>query len=184
MIESKHRLEEQLAHLHERLARGARYRLLMARQQLTELAQHGAFRRIQDLLARRAQRLDELIFRLATGFQSLLREYGQRLEIAGSRVRHFDFRRQLALTRSSLESANAALLHTMRARLASDRARWEQIAAKLDALSPIKILDRGYALVFDANGALVKDARLLKPGQEVTGRVARGSFVAEIKKTE
>ena len=184
VIESKHRLEEQLAHLQERLARGARYRLLMARQQLTELAQHGAFRRIQDLLARRAQRLDELIFRLATGFQSLLREYGQRLEIAGSRVRHFDFRRQLALTRSSLESANAALLHTMRARLASDRARWEQIAAKLDALSPIKILDRGYALVFDANGALVKDARLLKPGQEVTGRVARGSFVAEIKKTE
>lgn len=184
VIESKHRLEEQLAHLHERLARGARYRLLMARQQLTELAQHGAFRRIQDLLARRAQRLDELIFRLATGFQSLLREYGQRLEIAGSRVRHFDFRRQLALTRGSLDSAYAALMHTMRARLASDRARWEQIAAKLDALSPIKILDRGYALVFDANGALVKDARLLNPGQEVTGRVAKGSFVAEIKKTD
>lgn len=184
VIESKHRLEEHVVHLRERLARGARYRLLMARQQLTELAQHGAFGRIQDLLVRRQQRLDELIFRLANSFQSLLREYGQRLEIAGSRVRHFDFRRQLALTRSSLDSASATLLHAMRTRLASDRARWEQMAAKLDALSPLKILDRGYALVFDAKGVLVKDARLLKPGQEVTGRVANGSFVAEIKKTD
>jgi exodeoxyribonuclease VII large subunit len=184
VIESKHRLEEHLAHLHERLSRGARYRLLMARQQLTELAQHGAFRRIQDLLARRSQRLDELTFRLATGFQNLLREFGRRLEIAGSRVRHFDFRRQLALTRSSLDSGTAALLHAMRARLAGDRARLEQLSAKLDALSPLNILDRGYALVFDANGALVKDASLLRPGEEITGRVARGSFVAEIKKTE
>src|SRR5215813_10695908 len=184
VIESKHRLEEHLAHLHERLSRGARYRLLMARQQLTELAQHGAFRRIQDLLARRSQRLDELTFRLATGFQSLLREFGRRLEIAGSRVRHFDFRRQLALTRSSLDSGTAALLHAMRARLAGDRARLQQLSAKLDALSPLNILDRGYALVFDAKGGLVKDASLLQPGQEVTGRVAKGSFVAEVKKTE
>ena len=183
VIESKHRLAEHVAHLEQRLARGARYRLLMARQQLTELAQHGAFARIQDLLAQRSRRLDELVFHLASEFQSRLREYGRRLDVASSRVRHFDFRRSMALTRSRLDANSNALLSAMRARLAGDRARWEQLVAKIDALSPLKILDRGYALVFDASGRLVKDAAQLKPGGEISARVARGSFTAVVKKT-
>jgi exodeoxyribonuclease VII large subunit len=58
------------------------------------------------------------------------------------------------------------------------------MAAKLGALSPLNILDRGYALVFDASGTLVTDATKLQPGQEISARVARGSFTAEVKKTE
>jgi exodeoxyribonuclease VII large subunit len=183
VIESKHRLAEHLVHLEQRLARGARYRLLMARQRLTELAQHGAFARIQDLLARRSQRLDELVFHLASEFQARLREYGRRLDVASSRVRHFDLRRSMALTRSRLDSGSNALVRAMRALVAADRARWEQLAAKIDALSPLKILERGYALVFDAGGRLVKDATQLQPGEEISARVARGSFRAEVKKT-
>jgi exodeoxyribonuclease VII large subunit len=184
VIESKHRLAEHLAHLQQRLARGTRYRLLMVRQQLTELAQHGAFARIQDLLARRSQRLDELVFHLASEFQGRLREFGRRLDVASSRVRHFDLRRSMALTRTRLDSSTNALLHTMRARIAADRARSEQLAAKMDALSPLKILDRGYALIFDADGRLVKDATQLQPGGEISARVARGTFVAEVKETK
>jgi exodeoxyribonuclease VII large subunit len=183
VIETKHRLAEHLANMQQRLARGTRYRLLMARQQLTELAQHGAFARIQDLLARRSQRLDELVFRLASEFQARLREYGRRLDISSSRVRYFDLRRSMALSRSRLDSHSNALLHAMRALVAGDRARWEQMAAKVEALSPLKILDRGYALVFDAGGRLVKDATRLQRGQEISARVARGSVVAEVKKT-
>jgi len=59
----------------------------------------------------------------------------------------------------------------------------EQMSGKLEALSPVKILDRGYALVFDASGALVKDAAQLRPGQEISARVSLGSFLAEVKKT-
>jgi exodeoxyribonuclease VII large subunit len=51
----------------------------------------------------------------------------------------------------------------------------------LEALSPVKILERGYALVFDANGTLIKDPAQAVPGTEITARVARGSFTAEVK---
>jgi exodeoxyribonuclease VII large subunit len=184
VIESKHRLAEHLAHLQQRLARGARYRLLMARKQWTELAQHGAFARIQDLLVRRSQRLDETVFRLATAFQGSLREAARRLDSAAARVRHFDFRRSLAVTRSQLNAGSNAVLVAMRRKLAQEAARVDQLSAKLDALSPVKILERGYALVFDSNGALVKDAAQLSPGSEISGRVARGSFIAEIRQTK
>jgi exodeoxyribonuclease VII large subunit len=183
VIESKHQLAEHLAHLHQRLARAARYRLLMARSQLSDLAQHGAFRRIQDLLARRAQRLDELIFRLAANYQGLLRDYRRRLDVASARAIHYDFRRSLAIGRSQLEAVTNGLAAITRAQMARRRSTLEHIAAKLDALSPVKILDRGYALVFDAHGVLVKDAGQLRTGQEITARVARGSLLAEVKST-
>jgi exodeoxyribonuclease VII large subunit len=184
VIESKHRLAEHLSHLEQRLARAARYRLLIARSRWTELAQHGAFSRIQDLVARRSQRLDEVVFRLATAFQASLREAARRLEVSTARVRHFDFRRSLAITRSRLDAGTNAVLVSMRKKLALESARVDQLSAKLDALSPVKILDRGYALIFDAKGALVKDAAQLLPGSEISARVSRGSFVAEVKQTK
>jgi len=181
VIESKHQLAEHLAHLHQRLARATRYRLLMARNGLTELAQHGAFARIQDLLSRRAQRLDELAFRLASNYQSVLRSYRGRLDVAAARVRHFDFRRSLALTRARLSTVTEALAHAAQQRLAAQRARFTPVAAQLDALSPLRILDRGYALVFDSSGALVKDVARLSPGESISARVAHGEFTAEVK---
>jgi len=183
VIESKHQLAEHLAHLHQRLSRATRYRLLMARSQLSDLAQHGAFARIQDLIARRAQRLDELIYRMGSTHQRLLHEYRNRLEIAAARVRHFDFRRSLAVTRAQLEAGMDALVRSMRSVLANQHARLNQAAATLEALSPVKILERGYALVFDSTGALLKDASQLSPGDEVSARVAKGSFTAQVKKT-
>jgi exodeoxyribonuclease VII large subunit len=184
VIDSKHQLAEHLAQLHRRLDRATRYHLLMAKNRLTELAQHGAFGRMQDLLGRRGQRLDELVFRLASNFSEGLRAHHRRLENAASRIRHFDFRRQLTITRGQLDARADSLLHTMQTRLARERSRLGELSGKLDALSPMKILDRGYALVFDEKGQLVKDARRLRQGQAISARVSRGTLIAEVKETK
>jgi exodeoxyribonuclease VII large subunit len=76
------------------------------------------------------------------------------------------------------------VVHAFQSHLAARRSRAERLAAQLDALSPIKILERGYALVFDSTGALVKDATKLASGTRISARVARGSFTAEVKSTE
>jgi exodeoxyribonuclease VII large subunit len=183
VIESKHRLAEHLAHLRQRLDRATRYRLLMARTRLQELAQHGAFARIQDLMVRRSQRLDELAYRLAANYRTLLHEYRRRLDRAADRVRHYDFRRSLAVVRGELEARREGMVHAFQSCLAARRSRAERLAAQLDALSPVKILERGYALVFDSTGALVKDASKLAKGAQISARVARGSLTAEVKST-
>jgi exodeoxyribonuclease VII large subunit len=56
--------------------------------------------------------------------------------------------------------------------------------ASLEALSPVAILNRGYALVFDATGQLAKDAGRLAPGDEVTARLARGRIRARVTASE
>ena len=183
VVESKHQLEEAVAMLWQRLDRGVRYRLLMARQSLGELAHHGAFARMQDALGRRQQRLDDLGYRLGTAQRALLEAQRRRLDVAAARVRHFDLRRQLAAMRRDLAARTAALGASGRRLLLQRSARLEQLAARLGELSPLKILDRGYALVLDASGNLVKNAAQVRAGDEITARLARGALTATVKKT-
>ena len=184
VIRSKRELEQQLADLRQRLVRAVRYHLLMARQALTELGQHGAFARMQDHLNRRQQRVDDLLYRLTRVQRELLYRSFQRLEVAAGRIRQQDPRHQLAQLRQRLQGRTAALAATIHAALLRRRALVEQLATHLQALSPLQVLERGYALVFDSKGQLVKDATQLHPGDELRARVARGTIRATVEETE
>src|SRR5437588_9028310 len=183
VIQSKHQLDEHLSHLHRRLTRATEYQLMLAKGQLNEFAQHGVFVR-KDFIYRREQRLDELTYRLASSQQRQLHEWHRRLDIASARVRHFDFRRSLAMTRTQLHAAQETVTRALRDQISKHYAQVNQLFAKLDALSPVKILDRGYALVFDAHGTLIKDATQVSAGEQMSARVARGTIVAEVKETK
>ena len=60
------------------------------------------------------------------------------------------------------------------------RGHWQQLHSSLEALSPKAILARGYALVFDDEGRLVKQAAQLKPGSRVRAQLGRGEFTAKV----
>jgi exodeoxyribonuclease VII large subunit len=181
VIESKHQISERVAGLQQRIARAARYRLLMARSRFSDLIKHAAFTRISDLLNRRQQRIDELVYRLAGAEASALQRLRSRVNLATSRIRAHDLRRVLQGLRRQVDSTSTRLAGVAHQRIALQRARADQATARLVALSPLNILERGYALVFDAAGNLVKDASQLRPGDEISARVARGTFTAVVK---
>src|SRR5580693_3207386 len=64
VIRSRQAIEEQMEGLHRRLDKAMRYHLLMGRQALTELSQHGAFARMMELIRQRQQKLDDLTHRM------------------------------------------------------------------------------------------------------------------------
>ena len=181
VIRSRQEIEEQAEGLRLRLARATRYHLLLLRQQLTELAQHGAFGRMTDAIARRQQRVDDLVYRLATAERALLGQQRRRLDLASAGVRHHDLRRVLAGVRRDLQARLAALVASGRAQLLRHRSRLEQLEARLQGLSPLNILDRGYALVFDAQGKLIKDAAQVQSGEQIRARLANGELSATVK---
>ena len=184
VIRSRQEIEAQAEELHRRLERALRYRLLMARQELTQLAQHGAFARMMDGINRRQQKLDEQRFRLERGQRQIFERWRRRWEVASAAVRHYDARRRLAAVRQRLAAEVASLAAAARALLLENRALLDRRVASLEALSPVAILNRGYALVFDANGQLVKDAARVRVGDEVSARLARGRVRARVNGTE
>jgi len=184
VIRSRQEIEAQAEDLYRRLERAVRYRLLMARQELMERAQHGAFARMMDGIHRRQQKLDEQRFRLEKAERQLLGRCHRRWENISAAIRHYDARRRLAAVRQRLEAQIANLAGATHTRLLGCRGALERVTASLEALSPVAILNRGYALVFDAKGRLVKDAGQLKAGDDVSARLARGRVRARVTATE
>jgi exodeoxyribonuclease VII large subunit len=182
VIRSRQEVEEQLERLDGRLEKAVRYRLLILRQRLTELAQHGAFGRIMNLIRRRQQKMDDLTYRLVHSERALLETHRRRFDSLAAAVRHYDLRLVLSGVRKELDAKVSAIAAAARNLLLQRRSRLERLRSQMEALSPVAILDRGYALVFDAAGQLIKDAGQVKPGDEISARLARGEIAATVKK--
>jgi exodeoxyribonuclease VII large subunit len=180
VIRSRQEVEEHSHTLHQRLARAMHYRLLAAKQALTELAQHGAFGGMMDLIRQRQQKLDDLTYRLERAQRQQLEQMRRRWEIVSSAVRHYDLRLVLSGIRKGLDAGRSALTAAMRNLLLQKKVRIERLEMALGTLSPVAILERGYALVFDASGNLLKDPNQVEPGQEISARLSRGEIQATV----
>jgi exodeoxyribonuclease VII large subunit len=182
VIRSRQEVDDHAAALHERLSRAMRYRLLIMRQTLTQLAQHGAFGRMVDLIHQRQQKLDDLSYRAERAERQLLEQMRRRWETVSATVRHYDLRLVLSGMRKEWSSVTRTLVAAMRNLLLQNRVRSDRLGTALEGLSPMAILERGYALVFDASGKLLKDASRVHAGEEISARLARGEIHATVKK--
>jgi exodeoxyribonuclease VII large subunit len=72
----------------------------------------------------------------------------------------------------------------MRTVLLRHRSRLDQLEGQLRSLSPVAILERGYALIFDTRGKLLKDSAQIETGDEISARLARGSLTARVEKKQ
>jgi exodeoxyribonuclease VII large subunit len=181
VIRSRVEVENQAEAVRERLVRAMERRLLEARHALMERAQDGAFGRMMDLIRQRQQKVDDLSFRLERAQRQTLEQVRRRLERVAAAVRHYDLRRVLAGIRGELDAATSAMGSAMRNQLLQNKVRLERMGRALETLSPLAILERGYALVFDAAGQLVKDAQQVSVGDEIRARLAQGEIRAVVK---
>nr|MBA3914341.1 exodeoxyribonuclease VII large subunit [Terriglobales bacterium] len=139
VIRSRQEIENEVADMHARLERAVRYRLLINRQALTELAQHRGFAQLRRNINQRQQRLDDLAFRLERAQRVLLEQMRRQLESAAAVVRHYDVRRMLQSVDQQLEAGTAALLSGMKTLLLRQHSQLGQLTAQLEALSPVAI---------------------------------------------
>ena len=73
----------------------------------------------------------------------------------------------------------------MKQSLEASRQQLGSIAASLNALSPLAVLDRGYSLTKRLpDGELIRDAATLRPGDRLSTLLAKGSVVSEVQSVE
>ncbi|MBV9242245.1 MAG: exodeoxyribonuclease VII large subunit [Acidobacteria bacterium] len=144
--------------------------------------------------------------RLATMMQHRMRDLDFRLETLGN-VMDSCFMTTMQTARFRVQSAVARLSPAVvQQRIAGASARVEALgtragnavntllrsrnealgvaAAKLDALSPLKVLTRGYSITETADGSVLSDSSGVKKGDKVSVRLARGKLDAEVLSTE
>ena len=182
VIETQEQLEHQIAGCEEALRREVRYQLLRRRQELTEWMAHRGFQNLRAVVAQMAQRSDEVAARLAEAARASLRLKRRAWETPQGFLQHFDLRGRQERARLRWNRQRAELGHRIHLLLAGQRARLDPLAAKLDQLSPRRILERGYAIVFDAAGNVMRNAAQVSAGQAVTAQLAEGRLMARVEK--
>jgi exodeoxyribonuclease VII large subunit len=181
ITEAQHKIAEHLATQSHRLDRAARFQLLQARQRLTRLPVSHIESRVTTLLHRLSQRLDDASQRLDAALTRQLRLRQNRIaELAAAVLRH-DPRQKLAYARAHLADFRTRLDRCIERLLQSSAASFNSLDARLHSLSPLAVLDRGYALVLSAEGALVRSTAQLAAGDSVSTRLADGSFSSRVE---
>jgi len=180
---AQHRIEERVLALERRVTRAAEFHLLRARQRLHRLSAEVVLARLRDTISLRQQKIDELRFRLTAASDRRLRNRANKLAALEVRLRRHDPTMRLALAQRRLATANSRL-QRLAAEIASRRqSRLAHATARLEALSPLAVLNRGYAIVYGQDGTILRDAADASPDQQIRARLARGSVRARITET-
>ena len=82
--------------------------------------------------------------------------------------------------KKALALLETRLLSAQQRNTARQRQRFVAQVAKLDAMSPLKVLTRGYAVVSDDRGHIIRSAGEVKPGDPITVRVSDGTIHANV----
>ncbi len=180
---AQHRIEEQVEELSLRLHRAVRYALIQARERFGRLSVPAALARLQDGLNRRQQRVDELGYRMEALLRRQVQTAGQRVQhVSASLIRH-DVRHRLKLSAERLDSLTGRLIHAQTAAATMHGARLLALKRNLNSLSPLGVLARGYALVYDEEGKLLRNASHTQAGRLLTTRLAQGSVQSRVTQT-
>jgi len=177
---AQYRVEERVERLAARLHRAGRYELLRAKQQYGNLTVDVILEHAQDALARREQRLDDLEQRLELAATQRQRASTQRLTYLESRLAHHRLDLRLARRRATFETLAQRLRQVRSHATRNTRARIERSDLRLEALNPLRVLERGYALVYGPDGKLLRAASQVASGEEIVARLANGRIQATV----
>ena len=183
ITEAQHKIAEHLATQTHRLERAARFQLLQARQRLTRLPVSRAESRVTAVLHRLDQRLDDANGRMGDAIATSFRLHRNRIADLTAAVLRHDPRQHMAHARAHFVDMRTRIDRCLERRLEASAASLGALDARLHSLSPLAVLDRGYALVLSAEGSLVRSAAQIATGEHLTTRLAVGSFVSRVEST-
>lgn len=184
ITEAQHKVEERIDLLQRRLERAGRYKLMQASERLSRLSIDASLARLRNVFGRREQRIDELCFRMAASWRGLSLISYDRLNHATNRLLQHDATRRMLVLRERLHSLEGRMVRGQHIHTANGAARLRALHGRLQSLSPLAVLNRGYALVFNESGDLLKNSDQAVEGELLTTRLASGTLRSRVTEQE
>lgn len=184
VVQTREAFDRHISQLVGTLGERMHYLILERRHRPQELLSQKAFRRPEEILREYRQLADEYSIRLGDALRGKLERLRMRFTDARARIAAFDLRSRIAALRLRSDHRTSELKARIERLLVAKRQRFERLRLQLEERSPLHVLDRGYAIVYDAAGQVVRNVEQVAAGDEVSVRLARGRLIAEIKRGE
>ena len=128
--------------------------------------------------------LDSAEKRMEQAAHGMLRRQGQRLDALAEKRVMTEATAFVEDRRQDVDHMTHRLCAGMRAVADGQGRRFGALAAALDALSPLKVLGRGYAVAQRSDGTVVRSAGQVERGERLRLRLAQGGIVCEVKEKD
>jgi exodeoxyribonuclease VII large subunit len=173
-------IERQLQQWQQRLLTLQQRQLQSHAQRVDHLMARLQAQRPQARLARDQQRLLELKRRLASALREQAQLRQARLERLHARLLAQHPKARLPLLTRRLAEQDARLRRAMTHILERRQTQLQHAAHALHAVSPLATLERGYAIVFDTDGQVLRSAKGVAPGTPLRARLADGELSVQV----
>ncbi len=138
--------------------------------------------RLHRTIGRQVQRVDELDYALRERWREVLSVRARALELATGSLRSLDIRLRFAQIRRRLEGCDAAMNQVVQLRVSRAVGDLSPLEAHLKQLSPLAVLQRGYAIV-ERDGRIVKSPGDAPVDSEIRVRIAKGELAAHVTRS-
>jgi exodeoxyribonuclease VII large subunit len=173
-----------LEELRRNLSRAMRFKIINARTRVQERALSQVFDEVRSRMRNAHLATNSTTHRLQLTMNRRTRETQNRIDAAAFKLSPARVQTLLANLNRRVESGYDRCAGLMESHMEEARTRLGLAANSLDALSPLAVLQRGYAIAQDKAGKLVRDARSLSIGDAFDVRLAKGRIAARVEGTE
>jgi exodeoxyribonuclease VII large subunit len=167
--------------LEDRATRAVRQRLVDSRRDLAALVETYGFRRHRDLLDTYRERVDRIVADMAERMERLLQERRARVMQASQRYGLREWPRRITRHRGAVAESNRRMQTGLRQLLDARHTRLASQMDRMRALSPRRVLERGFCIARAADGTLLRAAETLSVGDRVALEFGRGSATTRVE---
>src|SRR5215467_14406121 len=181
VVARKEEFSSRIDRLHERLVACAHARVQRLSRRVHELSGRRALAGYTTRLAMTQRRADELNRALTDALRAAFTIRVRRLQTMERRLDAFDLGRRLARNRTALVAVDGKLRQSVAARTHRAQAKLGTLAGRLDSLSPLAVLARGYAVCWNEDRTrAIRDAVDVATGDTVHVTLSRGAITAKV----
>jgi exodeoxyribonuclease VII large subunit len=170
--------------LQGRLHQAMRLGIERRRLALERLALNRAFNIAPNMIRDFQQRFDEATLRMSQAMKQLVTARRHREQVARTRLLRVDVRQAVARRQEILVAVSRQMAVAVRACQRQTRARLELAAGRLNTLSPLAILQRGFAICRNPEGLILRDAASVAVDERVDVRLAQGELICRVEQTK
>src|SRR5271166_2336269 len=165
-----------------RLAQGLRARLEQSRKRFTTAHMRIVSFDFRTKINAMARRVDAHAARMEAALRAKIEQSHKKFNVWQLRILSFDFRAKISALRLRLEKRDAELTVRAERQLRAKTDRLTRLRLQLEERSPLKLLERGYAIATDAAGNILKSVEGVNLGDAVTVQLRHGQLTTEVKR--